>query len=374
MENKVLKPKIRFKGFADTWEQRKLKDESEYIIAGGDIDKNKIDENGKYPVIANALTNDGIVGYYKEEYRIKAPAVTVTGRGDVGHAKARNVDFTPVVRLLSIKSKHYNHFLENAINNLNVVVESTGVPQLTVPQLENYELKFPNNLAEELKIGEFFNKLDNLITLHQSKYDKLVNVKKALLEKMFPKDGKNVPEIRFKGFTDTWEQRKLDDIVDFYRGRGLSWNDITDDGKNECVLYGNLYTDYGMVISKIKYKTNVNKDSMVLSKFGDVLIPSSDTTPTGLARATSIDKSDVILGGDINVLRPKKDNGDFISYSINVKRTELIKRIKGTTVRHLNNSDIEDLEIRIAPNIDEQIKISKILTKIDNLITLHQHK
>ena len=129
-----------------------------------------------------------------------------------------------------------------------------------------------------------------------------------------------------------------------------------------------------MVISKIKYKTNVNKDSMVLSKFGDVLIPSSDTTPTGLARATSIDKSDVILGGDINVLRPKKDNGDFISYSINVKRTELIKRIKGTTVRHLNNSDIEDLEIRIAPNIDEQIKISKILTKIDNLITLHQHK
>ena len=162
--------------------------------------------------------------------------------------------------------------------------------------------------------------------------------------------------------------------MDFYRGRGLSWNDITDDGKNECVLYGNLYTDYGMVISKIKYKTNVNKDSMVLSKFGDVLIPSSDTTPTGLARATSIDKSDVILGGDINVLRPKKDNGDFISYSINVKRTELIKRIKGTTVRHLNNSDIEDLEIRIAPNIDEQIKISKILTKIDNLITLHQSK
>ena len=181
-------------------------------------------------------------------------------------------------------------------------------------------------------------------------------------------------ERSYLSFFYSWEQHKLDDIVDFYRGRGLSWNDITDDGKNECVLYGNLYTDYGMVISKIKYKTNVNKDSMVLSKFGDVLIPSSDTTPTGLARATSIDKSDVILGGDINVLRPKKDNGDFISYSINVKRTELIKRIKGTTVRHLNNSDIEDLEIRIAPNIDEQIKISKILTKIDNLITLHQHK
>lgn len=86
------------------------------IVAGGDIDKQLILEEGRYLVIANALTNDGIVGYYKDEYRIKAPAVTVTGRGDVGHAKARKVDFTPVVRLLSIKSDHNVFFLENAIN------------------------------------------------------------------------------------------------------------------------------------------------------------------------------------------------------------------------------------------------------------------
>ena len=185
MENKVLKPKIRFKGFTDTWEQRKLKDESDYIVAGGDIEKNKIDENGKYPVIANALTNEGIVGYYKEDYRIKAPAVTVTGRGDVGHAVARNIDFTPVVRLLTIKSKHYNYFLENAINNLNVVVESTGVPQLTVPQLENYEIQFPKDLNEETQIGNLFKQIDNLITLHQHKLEKLKNMKKSLLNKMF---------------------------------------------------------------------------------------------------------------------------------------------------------------------------------------------
>ena len=123
----------------------------------------------------------------------------------------------------------------------------------------------------------------------------------------------------------TWEQRKLGDIVDFTRGRGLSWNDITDKGINECILYGHLYTDYGMVIKDVKYRTNVEKNTMVLSQYGDVLIPSSDTTPTGLARATSIDKTGVILGGDINVLRPKKDNGDFISYSINANKKELNK-------------------------------------------------
>ena len=110
------------------------------MLAGGDIDKEKIVGQGKYPVIANALTNDGIVGFYEHDYRVKSPAVTITGRGDVGHAKARKVDFTPVVRLLAIRTNHDVDFIENAINTLKVTVESTGVPQLTVPQLEKLEL------------------------------------------------------------------------------------------------------------------------------------------------------------------------------------------------------------------------------------------
>ena len=173
-------PEWRFKGFTDAWEQRKLGDVAIEMIAGGDIDKELILEEGRYPVIANALTNDGIVGYYNNEFRIKAPAVTITGRGDVGHAKARIVDFTPVVRLLSIKSKHDVFFLENAINTLKIVVESTGVPQLTVPQLEKYEVVFPKQLAEEEKIGAFFKRLDNLITLHQCKVEKIKAQQKVL--------------------------------------------------------------------------------------------------------------------------------------------------------------------------------------------------
>lgn len=140
-------------------------DEAE-ILAGGDIDKFKLKETGEYPVFANALTNDGVVGYYDAEFRIEAPAVTVTGRGDVGHAQARKVNFTPVVRLLSVKSKHDVDFLENAINNHKVLVESTGVPQLTSPQLGNYKIWF-TTLEEESKIGNFFSQLDHLITLHQ---------------------------------------------------------------------------------------------------------------------------------------------------------------------------------------------------------------
>ena len=152
-----------------SWEQRKLGDIASDIVAGGDIDKDLILAEGQYPVIANALTGDGIVGYYDKEYRVNAPAVTVTGRGDVGHAKTRLVNFTPVVRLLSVKSEHDVFFLENAINTLKIVIESTGVPQLTVPQLAKYEVAFPRQLDEEKHIGAFFKQLDHLITLHQRK-------------------------------------------------------------------------------------------------------------------------------------------------------------------------------------------------------------
>ena len=155
--------------YTSSWEQRKLGDIASDMVAGGDIDKDLILAEGQYPVIANALTGDGIVGYYDKEYRVNAPAVTVTGRGDVGHAKARLVNFTPVVRLLSVKSEHDVFFLENAINTLKIVIESTGVPQLTVPQLAKYEVAFPRQLDEEEHIGVFFKQLDHLITLHQRK-------------------------------------------------------------------------------------------------------------------------------------------------------------------------------------------------------------
>ncbi len=160
-------------------------DEATEMLAGGDIDKSRVVENGQYPIYANALTNDGIVGYYDDYYRVKAPAVTVTGRGDVGHAQARTVDFTPVVRLITIRSEHDVYFLENAINKHGVIVESTGVPQLTVPQLGNYIISFPTTTEEEIKIGNYFHNLDHLITLHQQKCDELRNIKKFMLQNMF---------------------------------------------------------------------------------------------------------------------------------------------------------------------------------------------
>ena len=142
-----------------------------------------------------------------------------------------------------------------------------------------------------------------------------------------------VPEIRFEGFSSAWERHRLSEFANFSRGNGLSWADVQSDGVNECILYGNLYTDYGMIAESVKYRTNLVPSNPAFSQYGDVLIPGSDTTPTGLARATSIEKTGVLLGGDINILRPNGNvNGSCLSLAINANKSELIKLIKGITV------------------------------------------
>lgn len=182
-QNGETVPEFRFKGYSDAWEKRKL-GEVTTIFAGGDIDKERLNNTGKYPVISNALTRDGIVGYY-EDYKVHAPAVTVTGRGDVGHARSRHTSYTPIVRLLTVQSKSFDSdFLASVINNTNILVESTGVPQLTSPQLGSYHVSFPL-LTEQRKIGQFITVLEDLIAATQCKLDLLKKLKKGYLQKMF---------------------------------------------------------------------------------------------------------------------------------------------------------------------------------------------
>ena len=172
-----------------------------------------------------------------------------------------------------------------------------------------------------------------------------------------------------------WEQRKVSEYASFFTGNGLNWNDVSHVGEQECILYGNLYTDYGMITEHVVYRTNTEIKNPVYSEYGDVLIPASDTTPTGLARATSLEKSGVLLGGDINIVRPNKGiNGSCLSLALNANKKELIRLIKGTTVRHIHNSEIKDIVICLPKLENEQVRISSYFKQLDHLITLHQRK
>ena len=358
-ENK--KPAIRFKGFTDAWEQRELGEIATEIIAGGDVDKSLLCEEGNCPVIANALTNGGIIGYYKNEYRVKAPAVTVTGRGDVGHAKARNDDFTPVVRLLSVKSEHDIYFLENAINAIKIVVESTGVSQLTVPQLSKNVVFYPNSAEEEMKIGTYFRNLDTLITLHQRKYDKLVKVKKSMLEKMFPKNGSKFPEIRFNGFTDAWEQREFGNIAQRISDTAVSCNELP------YVEYEDVISNQGVlnrdVYAKEGEKTGVvfSEDNVLYGKLRPYLHNWLNPDFKGVAV------------GDWWVLKPINADKNFLYQLIQSENFDNISnQSTGTKMPRADWKLVSATEFCIPKSLDEQALIGQYFKNLDTLITLHQ--
>ena len=373
MTKKSDAPAIRFKGFSDAWEQRKLGDIASDIVAGGDIDKDLILAEGQYPVIANALTGDGIVGYYDKEYRVNAPAVTVTGRGDVGHAKTRLVNFTPVVRLLSVKSEHDVFFLENAINTLKIVIESTGVPQLTVPQLAKYEVAFPRQLDEEKHIGAFFKQLDHLITLHQRKFEKLTNVKKSMLEKMFPQNGSSYPEIRFKGFTDPWEQRKLGDVV-----KEITRNDPESEAPIMMITANN-----GFIEQSERYAFNNAGESLkkyILLKKGELAYNhgASKLRPYGSCFALTTAEN-ARIPFVYHCFSAENQNAEFMSIELNGAEIEnQLRKIVSSGARMdglLNISFDEYTSVSvILPGTEEQDRIADFFRHLDNLITLHQRE
>lgn len=139
-----------------------------------------------------------------DSFRVNGPAVTVTGRGDIGVAIARHYSFTPVVRLLSIKSNHNVDFLANAINCYKAAKESTGVPQLTTAKLQEYRIPIPKEMDEENAIASYFTSLDSQISASTSRLASLKQMKAASLQAMFPQEGETVPKIRFKGFEGEW--------------------------------------------------------------------------------------------------------------------------------------------------------------------------
>ncbi|URW80731.1 restriction endonuclease subunit S [Xiashengella succiniciproducens] len=187
------------------------------------------------------------------------------------------------------------------------------------------------------------------------------------------KKNKRIPELRFPEFSENWEISSVSDICDVYRGGTFSKADMDDNGSEPCIHYGELFTKYNEVISDIYSKTN--KSEGFKSEVGDILMPSSDVTPDGLAKASAIMLDNVVLGGDMNILRPKKSyNSIFLSYLLNHSKREIIKLVSGTTVKHIYPSQIITCQLPIVNNKSEQQKIASCLSSLDDLIESHNQK
>jgi type I restriction enzyme S subunit len=245
-------------------------------------------------------------------------------------------------------------------------------PFISTTELKKVSIYIPP-LPEQKKIAEILSTWDKAITTTEQLLANSQQQKKALMQQLLT-GKKRLHDHTGQPFTGEWEHVELADIFHFKKGNGLSKGMITESGPNKCVLYGELYTKYSEVIDKIFSRT----DSLdgTPSKAGDILIPSSTTTSgIDLANATAILENDVLLGGDINILRPKiLMSSVFMAHVLtHTKKHEIASRAQGITIIHLYGSDLKGLKIRIPSEIKEQQKIAAVLTSADNEIdTLKQ--
>jgi len=183
------------------------------------------------------------------------------------------------------------------------------------------------------------------------------------------------PVIRFPEFTENWKPNVLGKLenINFLKGKGISKADIVDDGKTECIRYGELYTIYDEVINKVYSKTNLPTSELVLSKVNDVIIPASGETQIDIATASCVLRDDIALSGDLNIIR-SEINGVFLSYYLNNKKKKAIARLaQGSSVIHLYNPHLKTLKLN-QPIPDEQKRIADFLTSVDGRITLLKEK
>ncbi|HDN3488682.1 TPA: restriction endonuclease subunit S [Staphylococcus aureus] len=186
---------------------------------------------------------------------------------------------------------------------------------------------------------------------------------------------KNVPELRFPGFEGEWEEKQLGEVATFAKGKLGAKKDVSQNGV-PIILYGELYTKYGAIVSKIFSKTDIPENKLKTAKKNDVLIPSSGETAIDIATASCIYlNKGVAVGGDINILTPQKQDGRFISLSINgINKNELSKYAQGKTVVHLYNNDIKNLKIAFPSEFEEQVRIGNFFSKLDRQIELEEQK
>jgi type I restriction enzyme S subunit len=380
-------PELRFPVFEDAgaWVEKKL-GEICYNISSG---KDKNFEGGIFELYGST----GIIGKseipsYIGDYILVARVGANAGLLNRAKGEFGVTDNTLVINLKKYELTDFLYYNLEKIG-LNQLVFGSGQPLITGSQLKCLLLPIPKSEKEQQKIASCLSSLDELIAAHSQKLDLLKDHKKGLMQNLFPNPssgsgGESVPKYRFPEFENDgdWVEKKLGEVAHFLKGKGISKSDIVENGKLPCVRYGELYTYYNETVDIIKSYTNKNVTELVLSEAGDVIIPASGETQIDIATASSVLRSGVALGGDLNIIRSKL-NGVFLAYYLNsAKKEDIAKLAQGISVVHLYSSQLQTLHISFPRNPKEQQKIASCLSAADELITaqaeriaqLQQHK
>ena len=392
---KKKKPAIRFKGFTDSWEQRKLGDMASSFEYGLNAAAKAYDGENKYiritdiddnthKFLTDSLTSPDIDLTGADNYKLTEGDILFARTGaSVGKSYIyRNSDglvyYAGFLIRARINEEYDKEFVfQNTLTDrynkyIAVTSQRSGQPGVNAQEYAEFEINVPKK-EEQTKIGTYFRNLDHLITLHQRKYEKLVNIKKSMLDKMFPQNGASVPEIRFKGFTDPWEQRKLGEIA-----KEVVRNDPASDAPIMMITAGN-----GFIEQSDRYAFNNAGESLkkyILLERGELAYNhgASKLRPYGSCFAlTTVEKARIPFV--YHCFSVEKSNPEFLSIELNGANVEnQLRKIVSSGARMdglLNIAYSEYTEVTVQlPKKEEQDWIAKFFKHLDTLITLHQRE
>ena len=381
MTKKSDAPAIRFKGFSDAWEQRKLGDIADIVGGGTPSTGNQSYWDGDIDWYAPAEIADQIyanssqkkitgLGYENSSAKMLPPGtVLFTSRAGIGKTAiltrkgCTNQGFQSIV---PHRGELDSYFIFSRTEELKRYGELVGAGSTFVEvsgkQMAVMELMMPPTMREQQTIGGFFQQLDHLITLHQRKFEKLTNVKKSMLEKMFPQNGSSYPEIRFKGFTDPWEQRKFEEIA-------VRSSVICSDDTLPRVEYEDIVSGTGR-LNKDIYAKQSSKSGIVFHQ-DDVLYGKLRPYLQNWLLPTF----DGLAVGDFWVLQPQNADSSFLYRLIQSRQfDEVANQSTGTKMPRADWKLVSKTVFSIPSNISEQAAIGTYFTALDSLITLHQRQ
>ncbi|MDB1192434.1 restriction endonuclease subunit S, partial [Bifidobacterium breve] len=402
MTEQAKVPAIRFAGFTDPWEQRKFVD---FVEASGIRNKDNLqlesysvsNDRGFVPQDEQFENGGTMRDADKTAYWIVEPGSFAYNParinvGSIGYQSTRkNVIVSSLYEVFktdrSCDDRFLWHWFKSSLFTKQIEMLQEGGVRLYFffDKLQKSEIWMPN-VDEQRIIGQQFDQLDSLITLHQRKYDKLVILKKSMLEKMFPKDGESVPEIRFAGFTDPWEQRKFGDCFEFLKSNTLSRAGLNgENGTARNVHYGDILIKFGDCLDGERSDLPFITDDTVLPKFagsilreGDVIFADTaeDEAAGKCVELRKLPKEPTISGLHTIPARPRFFFGTgYLGHYLNsdAYHRQLLPLMQGIKVISVSKAALQDTQVRF-PGLSEQAAIGAALSEIDNLITLHQRK
>ena len=389
----LVEPRFFLGSFTLVWEQRKLGEVTESYSGGTPTAGKKEYYDGDIPFIRSGeISSDKTELFISEEGLNSSSAKMVTTgdilyalygatSGEVSISKLKGAINQAILAIQphqNYDSQFLMQWLRKSKENIIGTYLQGGQGNLSGNIVKELVIDAPT-YEEQKEIGAYLKNIDYLITLHQRKYDKLVNVKKSMLEKMFPRDGKNVPEIRFAGFTEAWEQRKLGEFGKATGGTSIE-SEFDELGKYKVISIGSYsetskYTDQGIRVNK------TNKTESRILKKNNLTMILNDKTASGniIGRVLLIDADDSYVFNQRTERIDVYENEylpDFLYQLLNADniREKIIRASQGNTQIYVNWASISELFYKIPVSKSEQRKIADLFNQLDNLITLHQRE